>query len=89
MFDKIYNNEVKFCGIGDNFNFKITIFYDKCRWVKLLRDAYIYVALIMLYNQAQIHYYANCVDSSTFEQFYTNMQIFFEGLQWQSFNLTN
>ena len=79
MLDKIYKVENKFSGIGDNFNFKVTIFHDKYRGVGLPSDAYIYGASIMLSAQAQTHYYANRSDSSTFEQFCTIMQIFFEG----------
>ena len=65
--------------MGDNFNFKVTIFHDKCRQVELPLDAYIYNALIMLSGQAQTNYYANHGDFSTFEQFFINMQIFSRG----------
>ncbi len=88
MLDKIYKDEDKFSGTGDNFNFKVTIFYDKCRRVGLPPNAYIYGASIMLSGQAQTHFYANRGDTSTFDQFCTNMQFFFEGLEWQRLNLT-
>ena len=78
MLDKIYKDKDKFSGMGDNFNFKVTIFYDKYRQVGLLIDAYIYSASIILSGQAQTHYYANCSDTSTFDQFCINMQLFFE-----------
>lgn len=71
-----------------NFNLKVTIFYDKCRRVRLPPNGYIYDVLIMLSGKAQINYYANRRDTSTFDQFCTNMQLFFEGLKWQRFNLT-
>lgn len=83
MLDKIYKDEDKFSGTGDNFNFKVTIFYDKCRRVGLLPNAHFYGASIILSGQAQTHYYANRRDTSTFDQFCTNMQLFFEGPEWQ------
>ena len=88
MLDKIYKEEDKFSGTGDNFNFKVTIFYNKYRQVRLPPNAYIYSTSIMLSDQAQTYYYANCSDTSTFDQFYSNIQLFFKGLEWQHFNLT-
>ena len=82
MLDKIYKEKDKFSSIGDNFNFKITIFYNKCRRVGLSPNTYIYGASIMLSGQAQTYYYANCGDTSTFDQFCFNMQFFFEGPKW-------
>lgn len=52
MLDKIYKNDDTFSGTGNNFNFKVIIFYDKCRQIRLLIDAYIHDALIMLFSQA-------------------------------------
>ena len=48
MLDKIYKDEDQFSGIGNNFNFKVTIFYDKCKQVGLLLNTYIYSASIIL-----------------------------------------
>ena len=79
MLDKVYKDEDKFSGTGDNFNFKVTIFYNKCRQIGLPPNVYIQGASIMLFGQAQTHYYANCNDTFTFNQFCTNMQLFFEG----------
>ena len=88
MLDKIYKDDDKFGGTGDNFSFKVTIFLDKCRRVGLPEDAYIQGASIMLSGQAQTYYYANRGNNSTFDQFCSNMQSFFEGPEWQRFNLT-
>ena len=52
ILDKIYKDKDKFSSIGNNFNFKVTIFYDKYRQVRLLLNAYIYNVLIMLFDQA-------------------------------------
>lgn len=88
MLDKIYKDNDKFGGIGNNFNFKVTIFLDKCRQVSLPEDIYIQGASIMLSDQTQTYYYANYGNNSTFDQFCFNMQLFFEGPKWQYFNLT-
>ena len=72
MLHKIYKDEDKFGGTGDNFNFKVTIFYDKCRRVGLPPNAHIHGASIMLSGQAQTYYYANRGNTSTFDQFCTN-----------------
>lgn len=88
MLDKIYKDEDKFSGTGDNFNFKVTIFDDKCRRVRLPPNVYIYGASIMLSGQAQTHFYVNCGDTSIFDQFCINMQLVFEGPKWQRLNST-
>lgn len=74
--------------MDDNFNFKVTIFYNKCRQVGLLLNSYIYDASIMLFGQIQMHYYAYCGNFSIVKQFCTNMQLFFKDPKWQRFNLT-
>lgn len=51
MLKKIYQNDHKFGGMGDNFNSKVTIFLNKCRQVSLLVDGYIYGVSIMLSDQ--------------------------------------
>lgn len=48
MLDKIYKNDDKFDGTGDNFSFKVKIFLDKCRRVGLPEDTYIQIFSIML-----------------------------------------
>ena len=81
MFYKIYKDENKFSSIGDNFNFKITIFYNKYKQVRLPPNVYIYGIFIMPSSQTQTHFYANCNNISIFDQFYTNMQFFFKNLK--------
>lgn len=41
MLKKNYKNNYKFDGTGNNFNFKVTIFFNKGRQVDLPKDAYI------------------------------------------------
>ncbi len=50
LLDKIYKHDDKFSGTGNNFYFKVTIFYNKCRGVKLSPNTYIYDTLIMLFG---------------------------------------
>lgn len=47
MLDKIYKDDNKFDGIGDNFSFKVSIFHNKCGQVDLPEDIYIQNAFIM------------------------------------------
>lgn len=88
MLDKIYKDEDKFSGTGDSFHFKVIIFYNKYKQIGLPPNAYIYGASIMLSGHAQTHFYVNCNDTSTFDQFCTHMHLFFKGPKWQYFNLT-
>lgn len=88
LLDKIYKEEDKFSGTGDNFAFKVNIFYDKCRRVGLPPAAFMQAASIMLSGQAQSHFYANGGTTPTWEEFYMKMQLFFEGPEWQRLNLT-
>ena len=52
MLDKIYKNDDKFGGTGNNFSFKVTIFLNKYRQIGLPEDAHILGAPIMLSGQA-------------------------------------
>ena len=88
MLDKFYKDDDKFGDMGNNFSFKVTFFLNKYRHVGLPKDVYIQGASIMLSDQAQMYYYANCGNNSIIDQFCSNMQLFFEGPEWQHFNLT-
>ncbi len=65
--------------MSDNFNFKVTIFLDKCRRVGLPVDGYIQGAFIMLSDPTQTYYYVNHNSTSTFDQFCLYVQSFFKG----------
>lgn len=80
--------EDKFGDTGDNFRFKIIIFYDKCMRAGLPPIAYIQGASIMLSGQALFHYYENKGAISSWEEFCMEMQLFFEGPEWQRLILT-
>lgn len=59
----------KFDGKGYNFNFKLSIFYDKCQLVGLSSDAYLEGAFVILTGQAQTYFYANEDSIVLFEYF--------------------
>lgn len=73
MFGKICKDKNKISSIGNNFNFKVIIFYNKYRQVGLSPNSYIHNISIMLSGQAQMYYYANCDNIFIFNQFYINM----------------
>lgn len=52
MLNKIYKDKDKFSNTGDNFNFKITIFYNKCGQIRLPPNVYIQGTSIMVFGQA-------------------------------------
>ena len=85
--DKLYKNEDKFGGTGDNFTFKLSIFYDKCQLVGLPPDAYLEGASVMLTGQAQTHFYANRESIVSFDDFCRKIRLFFEGPEWERLNL--
>lgn len=78
IFAKIYQNKAKFNSIGNNFNFKVPIFYDKYKQVKLLLNTYMYDTSIRLSSQIIMNYNTNHINTFTFDQCYTNMQQFFK-----------
>ena len=77
--DKLYKNKDKFGGTGDNFAFKLNIFYDKCQLVGLLSDAYLEGASVMLTGQAKTHFYANRESIVSFDDFCQKIRLFFKG----------
>lgn len=60
-------NKDKFSNTSNNFNFKVTIIYNKYREVRLSVDTYIYSTLIMLFDQTQMHYYTNYNNTFIFD----------------------
>ena len=88
LLDKTYRPEDKFSRTGDNFEFKLAIFHDKCRRAGLPPHAYIQGASIMLTGQALIRFYAAKYEGSPFDVFVRGMKQFFEGPEWHRLNLT-
>lgn len=73
IFNKIYKDKDKFSDIRDKFNFKVTIFYNKYRQIRLLSNINIYDLFIILSSQIQTYYYINCGNIAIFNQFYINI----------------
>lgn len=49
--DKLYKNEDKFSGIGDNFIFKLSIFYNKYQFIGLFSEVYLESIKVILIDQ--------------------------------------
>lgn len=73
MLDKIYKEEDKFGNTGNNFNFKVTIFYNRYRRISLLSNVYIHNSFIILSDQAHKYYYVNYSNIFIFHQYCINM----------------
>jgi hypothetical protein len=78
---KIYKEENKFKNKNDNLDFKIMIFYNKCKIIELFKHVYMQVTLIMFEERALNHYYSNRMYAMTFHQFCVNMKGYFEESQ--------
>ncbi len=89
LLNKIYRKKNKFSDTDSNFDYKVMIFYDKCKRVELLSHAYIQSVSIMLSNQTLIHYYSNQLQlSHDFFDFCISIKNAFEESEWQRRNLT-
>jgi hypothetical protein len=88
LLNKIYKKKNKFSDTDSNFDYKVMIFYDKCRRVELFSHAYIQSVSIMLSNQTLIHYYSNQLQlSNDFFDFCISIKNAFEESEWQRRNL--
>ncbi len=88
LLNKIYRKKDKFSDTNSNFDYKIMIFYDKCRRANLSSHAYSQGASIMLSDQALIHYYSNQLQMNhDFFDFCISIKNAFEESEWQRRNL--
>ncbi len=88
LLNKIYKKKDKFNDTNSNFDYKVMIFYDKCKRASLSSHAYIQDALIMLSSQTLIHYYSNQLQlNHDFFDFCINTKNAFEESEWQRRNL--
>ena len=85
--NKCYKNAEKFIEIDDNFEFKSSIFEEKCKRVDLFFNAYMLRIFIMLTESAFIFYYSHRKTAISYVDFCTKIQNFFEDLEWQRLNL--
>ncbi len=78
---KDYKNDEKFEDTNDNFNYKLLVFYDKCKRVDILSKIYDEVVSIMFRDHAQHYFFQNRVSFSTFNDFCEDMKFFFENFE--------
>jgi hypothetical protein len=85
--NKLYKNEEKFESTKNNFDFKLTIYLDKCKYADLSKHAYEKNVLLMLTNETLTYYYANKNNFITFNDFCISMRLYFESSEWRDQNL--
>ena len=78
LFDRIYKNEKKFEETNDSFDYKLLLFYNKCKRVNLFKRAYIYEISIMLTEQIQSRFYKIRNMILIFDEFCEDMRDYFE-----------
>ncbi len=76
--NKLYKDEEKFGSTRNNFDFKLTIYLDKCKFADLSEHVYGKEISLMLTNEALTYYYANRDNFITFNDFCTSMRLYFE-----------
>jgi hypothetical protein len=76
--NKLYKNEEKFEDTENNFDFKLTIYLDKCKFADLSEHAYEKGVSLMLTSETLIYYYVNRNNFITFNDFCINMRLYFE-----------
>jgi Ni/Co efflux regulator RcnB len=67
--NKLYKNEEKFDDTENNFDFKLTIYLDKCKFADLSKHAYEKDVSLMLTNETLTYYYVNRDNFITFNDF--------------------
>jgi hypothetical protein len=76
--NKLYNNEEKFEDTKDNFDFKLIIYLDKCKFADLPEHACEKGVSLMLTSETLTYYYVNRDNFITFNDFCTSMRLYFE-----------
>jgi hypothetical protein len=87
ILNKLYKNEEKFENTEDNFDFKLIIYLDKCKYADLSEHAYEKDVSLMLTNETLTYYYANRDNFITFNDFCISMRLYFESSEWRDQNL--
>jgi len=84
---KLYNDDQKYTGVDDSFDFKLSIFVDICKRASLPPKGYITAFPSMLKGLAEGHYYTCSLCNCTFETACGNIRLFFEGPEFNRKNL--
>ncbi len=85
--NKLYKEKKKFENTKDNFDFKLTIYLDKCRHADLSEHAYEKEISAMLIDETLTRYYVNRTNFIIFNDFCISMRTYFESSEWQNHNL--
>lgn len=67
--NKLYKNEKQFNKTKNNFLFKPSVFYNKYQLIGLLLNAYYKNTSVILTNEVQTYFYANCNFIISFKNF--------------------
>jgi hypothetical protein len=86
MLNKLYKKKKKFENTENNFDFKLTIYLDKCRHADLSKHAYEKEISVMLTDETLIRYYVNRANFIMLNDFCFSMRTYFENSEWQSHN---
>jgi hypothetical protein len=78
MLNKLYKEKNKFESTENNFDFKLTIYLDKCRHADLPKHAYEKGISAMLTDETLTRYYVNRANFITFNDFCISMRTYFE-----------
>ena len=81
---KIYTKESKYRGDGDSFDFKLTIFYNIYRRANILYKAKAKAFPLILKSLVLDFFYLNnTINKSSFQDIYSAIQNYFEGLKYK------
>jgi hypothetical protein len=85
--NKLDKEKKKFEDTENNFDFKLTIYLDKCKHADLSKHAYDKEISVMLIDETLTRYYVNRTNFITFNDFCISMRTYFEDFEWQNHNL--
>jgi hypothetical protein len=84
---KIYTNEQKYDGTNGSFNYKLTIFLDIYRRIKLPEEAFMRAFPTILKGLALDYFYNALLLQRTYQEAYNNIRGFFKGPGYYKRNL--
>ena len=84
--DKTYQNEDKFSGTGDNLDFKLNIFYEKCERIGIPQELFGKAASLMLSGEARSYFFGHREFMTSWTDFIQSLQNNFKGVEWNCMN---
>src|SRR6266702_504760 len=85
---KMYTEELKYNGINNSFNYKLTIFYNICNQSDILQEAYNKALLIILIGLALNQYFNSRLSNLLFKDTCKYLYSFFKGPSSKHKNLS-